>query len=154
MDGCADYDARWHPLEAGTWVLTVYTTGEAKGEYSFQLAQPDELQIGGVVSPGVPSPGAGDIAAPGELDQYRFEAEGGEGINLDNLPLANGDCPVQGMRWKLWRREDGRELFDEPMDDCKDYDATGESLEAGPWMLTVYGDGGATGAYSFQLTQP
>ncbi len=149
MDDCADFNATYYPLEAGTWVLTV---SGATGTYSFQLAQPDEfpLQIGDVVSPGEPSPGAGVIASSKELDLYTFEAGGGERINLANLPV-EGNCPAPGMSWSLVHRESGESLLDEPMDDCKSYDATGEPLEAGTWVLTVYG---TTGTYSFQITQP
>jgi hypothetical protein len=111
------------------------------------------LELGDVVSPGEPGEGAGEIAAPAELDVFTFEAAGGERIFLDVQPIGD-QCPVLDMGWKLTHLESGTEVFDEGIHDCAEpFGEDGFTLEEGTYALVVYGAGGVTGTYRFALEQ-
>jgi hypothetical protein len=103
------------------------------------------------VSPGEPDEGAGEIAAPAELDVFMFEAEDGQRIFLDVQPI-DGECPVVDMGWKLEHVESGTELFDSTIFNCSEpTDKDGLTLDGGTYALTVYGAGGVTGTYRFRI---
>jgi serine/threonine-protein kinase len=159
MFDCSEpFDEDGYTLEQGTYVLTVYGVGDATGTYGFLLAPVTvgefALEVGDVVSPGEPSDGAGEIASPAELDVYTFAGTEGQTVFFDNQERG-GECPGVDMGWKLVHRESGTEIFDETMFDCAEpFHEDGYTLEDGTYALTVYGAGGATGAYRFQLTSP
>ena len=153
---CAEpFDEDGFTLEPGTYELTVYGSDLATGTYRFLLtlveAQEFGLEIGDTVSPGEPGEGAGEIAAPAEVDVFRFEAAGGEQIFLDVQEIG-GECPGFDMAWKLVRLESDEEIFDEVIEDCAEpFTEEGFMLEEGTYALVVYGAGGVTGTYRFQL---
>ena len=103
------------------------------------------------MSQGEPGEGAGEIASPAELDVFTLEAAGGEQIFLDVQEI-DGECPGIDMAWKLVRVESDEEIFDELISDCAEpFGEEGFTLEAGTYALVVYGAGGATGTYRFEL---
>jgi hypothetical protein len=85
------------------------------------------------------------------VDVFTIEAGGGERIFLDVQEL-DGECPGFGMAWKLVRVDSLEEVFDELMEDCAEpVGEEGLTLDAGSYALVVYGVGGVTGTYRFQL---
>ncbi len=82
---------------------------------------------------------------------FTFDAAGGETIFLDVQPIGD-QCPVFDMGWKLEHLESGSEVFDEAIYDCAEpFTEEGFTLEEGTYALVVYGAGGVTGTYRFQL---
>jgi serine/threonine-protein kinase len=158
MADCQEpFDEEGHPLEQGTYALTVYGVDGGTGAYGFLIAPvtADEFDvaIGDVVAPGEPAEGAGDISTTAELDVYTFTVAGGQRVFLDVQEL-DGACPGADMAWKLVD-PNGTKVFDEFMTDCAEpFGASGEALDGGTYVLTVYGLGGATGTYGFRLAQP
>jgi serine/threonine-protein kinase len=151
------FDEDGFTLEESPYTLTVYGAEGATGTYRFLLApvaiEEFALELGDVVSPGEPGEGAGEIAAPAELDVFTFEAAGGERIFLDVQPIGD-QCPVFDMGWKLTHLESGTEVFDEAIHDCAEpFGEDGFTLEDGTYTLVVYGAGGVTGTYRFALEQ-
>ncbi len=153
---CAEpFDEDGFTLEEGTYVLTVYGTDGVTGTYRFLPAplvvEEFALALGDVVEPGEPGEGAGEIAEPGQLDVFTLDAAGGEQIFLDVQEI-DGECPGIDMAWKLVRVESDEEIFDELISDCAEpFGEEGFTLEAGTYALVVYGAGGATGTYRFEL---
>jgi Protein kinase domain len=148
-------DEDGYTLREGTYRLTVYGANGVTGTYRFLFApvvvEEFATEIGDVVSPGEPEAGAGEIAAPAELDVFTFEAEDGQRIFFDVQPI-DGECPVVDMGWKLEHVESGTELFDSPIFNCSEpSDKDGFTLDGGTYALTVYGAGGVTGTYRFRL---
>jgi hypothetical protein len=155
---CAEpFDEDGFTLEEGTYVLTVYGTDGVTGTYRFLPApvvlEEFTLALGDVVEPGEPGEGAGEIAEPGQLDVFTFDAAGGETIFLDVQPIGD-QCPVFDMGWKLEHLESGSEVFDEAIYDCAEpFTEEGFTLEEGTYALVVYGAGGVTGTYRFHLEE-
>jgi hypothetical protein len=87
-------------------------------------------------------PISGELQDAEEVDRYRFTAIADQVVYLD----AQGDC-VDDLWWRLLR-PDGT-LFDFERT-CQDIGR--EVLpEAGDWVIEVYSDTKAVGAYSFTL---
>jgi hypothetical protein len=153
---CAEpFDEDGFPLEQGAYDLTVYGADGATGTYRFLLTEVTveefALAIGDTVSPGEPEQGAGEVSVPAEVDVFAIEAAGDEQVFLDVQEI-DGECPGFGMAWKLVRTESLEEVFDELIEDCAEpFGEEGLTLEAGSYALVVYGVGGATGTYRFQL---
>jgi len=125
--------------EVGDWIIEVYSDTKALGAYSFTIlsvppAMESAITVGSELS--------GDVAEIGAWHRYRFSATAGQVVYLD----AQGDC-VDDLWWRLLR-PDGT-LFDfQPS--CQDIGR--EVLpEAGDWIIEVYSDTKALGAYSFTL---
>ncbi len=100
--------------QGGTYMLTVGDTQEdSVGTYRFQLwnvPPPNEftINIGDVISNGVPGPGAGNIETPGVEDHYRFPATAGQRVRFEIK--ANAGLGAQ-VNWRL-TAPNGDELFD------------------------------------------
>jgi serine/threonine-protein kinase len=149
------FDEDGFTLEESSYELTVYGADGATGTYQFLLTlvtvEEFALALGDTVSPGEPGPGAGEVSVPAEVDVFTIEAGGGERIFLDVQEL-DGECPGFGMAWKLVRVDSLEEVFDELMEDCAEpVGEEGLTLDAGSYALVVYGVGGVTGTYRFQL---
>lgn len=86
----------------GAYILTVYGVADAVGTYRFQIfpAEPEHfaLELGQIVTNGVPAVGAGRIGTPGNLDLYSFTASTGQAIYMDAL-TGNGCTSV--LFWEL-----------------------------------------------------
>ena len=75
---------------AGTYTLRVAATGSVTGTYSFRItkvpaAQTFAYAVGNTVASGVPAAGAGNIEAPGSVDNYTFSAAAGQTVFVDQL---------------------------------------------------------------------
>jgi serine/threonine-protein kinase len=154
---CAEpFDEDGYTLEAGTYEVTVYAADGATGAYRFLFApvvvQEFATELGDVISPDEPAPGAGEISEPGEVDVFTFDAEAGEQVFFDVQEIG-GECPGVDMAWKLVHVESDSEVFDEEIFDCADPSGEeGLTLEqGGSYALVVYGAGGVTGTYRFEL---
>jgi len=72
-------------LPAGDVTIIVRGINNATGSYAFLVyeitdAQTFNIEIGERVDMGTPAEGAGEIAQPGETDEYTFEAEAGDEV--------------------------------------------------------------------------
>ena len=137
--------------ESGSYTLTIDAAGTATGTYSFQLLdvpppQTFAINIGDVVSDGVPEPGAGNIEAIGAVDVYTFTAQSGQLLYFDTISTEIYFCDL-GIHL---RAPDGSSIFNQPCFADKDTFALAQS---GAYTLTVDGEGTATGAYSFRFLE-
>lgn len=136
--------------QTGTYTLTVDGNNDsAFGLYSFQLLEvPDATQqfsidIGDLVSNGVPTAGAGNIEVPGAVDIYTFDALAGQEVIFDWLSGTN-----VFIGWQL-QAPDGTVLFDSVLQDWQLV-----MPQTGSYTLTVTGNGiDDFGQYSFQLLE-
>jgi RHS repeat-associated protein len=135
-------DAGPFPLAGGTYRLTVLGNGDAIQTYEFRVAEviddaPASVTIGDTVS--------GSIDVPGQQDLYTFSALAGQRIFLDQTATSN----VNGLNWIL-EDEDGPPPLPRTSSLA---DAGPLMLVGGDYRLTVLGEGGATGTYTFRLLE-
>jgi hypothetical protein len=124
----------------GDWGVEVYSDGMANGPFAFQaLAVPAVRET--ALNPGVPVSDA--IDQVGEWHRYRLVASVGQALNFDAL---GPDC-VEGLFWRLLRPDGTTLWFDRT---CVDIGPRTLDV-AGDWVVEVYSDGAATGAYSFRV---
>ena len=142
------------PLEIG--VSGPYTLsfklnpGAADGSYRFEVVEtaPNnsfEIEIGDIVSPNDPGPGAGIIATAGETDLYTFNAVPDQNIFFEVQAITD----TGGIRWQL-TDETQSILFS----DCLACGNPGLKTltQGGTYTLTVGGNSiDAIGEYSFTL---
>ncbi|MAU00390.1 MAG: hypothetical protein CL608_24880 [Anaerolineaceae bacterium] len=136
--------------QTGTYTLTVDGNNSGVfGMYSFQLlevpAAPQQftIDIGDVVSNGVPAAGAGNIEVPGAVDVYTFDALTGQEVIFDWLSGVN-----VFIGWQL-QAPDSTVLFDSVLQDWQLI-----LPQTGTYTLTVNGNGiDDFGLYSFQLLE-
>jgi hypothetical protein len=135
--------------QTGVYTLTVDSNdGTSVGLYAFQLLEtpvPQQfaINIGDTVSDGVPAAGAGNLEAPGAVDNYTFDALVGQEVIFDWLAGVN-----VLIGWQL-QAPDNTVLFDSVLAD--------QQLtlpQTGSYTLTVDGNGiDDFGLYSFQLLE-
>ena len=144
------------PLDVGgTYTITVGTVDSTTtGTYQFQLSEirPDDqfdIEIGDVVSDGVPGPGAGNIEGPGTADIYNFTATAGQTVNFEGQAFSSGLT----ARWQL-NDSTGARLFRRCLGCSQPGDV--QLSVGGTYTITVSDDfGGSSGTYQFQtLNQP
>lgn len=136
--------------QTGTFTLTVDGNNSgAFGQYSFQLlevpAAPQQftIDIGDMVSNGIPAAGAGNIEVPGAVDIYTFDAVAGQEAIFDWLSGTN-----VFIGWQL-QAPDSTTLFDTVLQDHQFM-----LPQTGIYTLTVDGNGiDDFGLYSFQLLE-
>lgn len=134
--------------ELGTYTITVKGIEGATGTYSlatWSLNPPEsfEIELGDVVAPGAPGPGAGSIEEPGAIDVYAFDVLPPATIFADSL---SGSC---SLRWAL-TAPSGATVFSN-MVMCAD-GGQHTLTEAGTYLVTVNGTTSTVGPYSFTLT--
>ena len=127
------------------------------GSYAFKLwdvPQPDSfaIDVGQVISNGVPGPGAGHIEIPGVRDVYTFEGSAAEEIFVDVLDVEQA---LFQINWRL-NAPDGSELFNTIFNCCGGMDPGAFTLpQTGVYTITVGEDeDDAVGTYSFQIRRP
>ncbi len=155
-DGTVIFDRSFFS-DAGTYLLPQTGTYELRigeldsddsGTYSFRLWDvPDPetftIDIGDVISDGMPAPGAGNIESPGSEDIYSFDGVAGQSILGD--VLAGGSLSLD---WRL-EAPDGTVVFDRSF-----FSDTGPHVlpQTGTYVLNVGDpDSDHFGTYSFQL---
>src|SRR5262245_8230331 len=97
---------------------------------------------------------SGSISASGEQDLFRFSAQAGQVAYFDEL---SRDICLPELRWKC-TDDAGIILFDQQFGatsstDCGTIADPGRIVLSlgGTYLITIYGVGGATGAYQFKL---
>jgi hypothetical protein len=152
LQGCG-----WHSYElATTGVYTVEVVADQSGvdrglpgvgSYALRLwpapRQVIPVALGDRIEPGVPAPGAGEFASPGEEDVYEFEAEAGASIVVDFLSFdGDPDCAGSALRWDLYGPA-GQDLDGPGLSHGLAVPDCGEALvpipETGQYRLVVYG---------------
>lgn len=122
---------------AGDWLIEVYSDPPTASAYSFQVisapaAREKAVQVGESV--------ADSIDAIGEWHRYRLAANAGDIVYFN----ATGDC-VDRLYWRLLRPEGNLATFEQA---CTDMGRE-VLVVAGDWVVEVYSDTMATGAYAF-----
>jgi len=143
-------DPGTHILElGGTYRMIVGNqNSDETGTYQFELrgagqSNTFQINIGDVVSDGVPAPGAGNIEEPGALDSYTFEATAGQVVYFDLQEGFNND-------WR-WIVEDsqGNVIFTQ---DFRNDPGSYELELGGTYTMTIGNQNSDhTGTYKFQL---
>jgi RHS repeat-associated protein len=87
---------------------------------------------------------AGLIASSNQTDRFSFAAAAGEVVYL----VAHGPC-VDGLSWRLLTPT-GEQMAGQPA--CAELGRQALTV-AGSYVVEVYGEGAATGAYSFSLSE-
>jgi hypothetical protein len=148
MDGLY-FDGQVSLALTGPYTLTVSgSNATSTGTYSFRLLEvpaPQQFAIafGDTVSDGVPTPGAGNLEAPGAVDIYTFDAVTGQEAIFDILSGSN----VQ-IGWRLLT-PNNQILFDTIIGDRQLI-----LNQTGTYTLTVRGNGpDRFGLYSFRLLE-
>jgi hypothetical protein len=143
--------------ETGTYTFTFSVSGAGSsyiGTYSFRLRPipPDTtfaIQIGDIISDGVPAPGAGRIEVPGAQDQYTLAGTAGQLVFCEEISI---DKALSGyLYWEL-KSPTGKRVFGNYFDASNPGRQT--LPETGIYTLTFYvNNTGASfiGAYSFRL---
>ena len=143
-------DAGTHRLElGGTYTMTIGNqNSDETGTYQFELrgagqSNTFQINIGDIVSDGVPAPGAGNIEEPGVLDIYTFEASAGQVVYFDLQEGFNDD-----WRWKL-EDSQGNVIFNQLFRN----DPGSYELELGGTYSMIIGNQNSdhTGIYQIQL---
>ena len=130
----------------GDYTFTVRGEGSSTGTYGFiiwELNPPQNFSINleETVSDGVPGVGAGNIEEPGTTDVYTFTVAPGTDVYFDELA---GGC---GIAWNCVDSGGNVVFTDSGMcgADPQIYTLTA----GGTYTATVFGEGAATGTYSF-----
>ncbi|HEX5823723.1 MAG TPA: RHS repeat-associated core domain-containing protein [Candidatus Limnocylindrales bacterium] len=137
---------------AGEYTVAVDGDPGARGTYGFALLAGTsestmDIALGDTVSRGVPSVGAGEIAAAGEIDRFRFRAEAGETIYLETM---TGSLPHCGdIGWRLID-PDGSEVPLLPANTCLDL-GRHTVVRGGSYLVELESPSGATGEYGFTV---
>ena len=137
-DGCHDLGRRVLP-DSGTYAIQIYADDTATGAYGFELVDVPPLATSAILLGDTVS---GTIARIGEWHRYTFTATAGQIVDL----VATRGC-VDDLRWHLLA-PDGRELGLDRS--CVDLGRRALS-EAGTYVIEIYSDGTATGAYGLRL---
>ncbi len=145
-------DAGYRTLElGGTYTITVRGSSDSStGAYQFQvrsIPEPEQfsINIGDVVSDGIPAAGAGNIEAIGSRDIYTFTATPGQVVSFDEQGSSGG------IRWQVQDADGTTIVSDQTL-------STGDpglrTLElGGVYTITVRGSSDTgTGTYQFQVT--
>ena len=130
----------------GNYIITVSGELDADGPYSFivhQLESPDEftIEIDELVADGVPARGAGNLESPGAIDIYALNAKAGDVVCFQELA---GSCIID---WRATQPDDTI-LFDDP-GICLTNPGKFTLEQSGAYIITVFGQGAASGTYSF-----
>ena len=145
QQGMGDVGPTW--MAAGTYVLTVSTSGANPGTYAFKLwavpnPQSFAISVGDSVSDGVPAVGAGNIESPGAQDRYTFTVgAGGQRIFLQN--------PGAGCCYWSLRSSGGSYQYGFAQQGMGDVGPTW--MAAGTYVLTVSTSGANPGTYAFTV---
>ena len=133
---------------AGTYTLRVAATGSVTGTYSLRItkvpaAQTFAYAVGNTVASGVPAAGAGNIEAPGSVDNYTFSAAAGQTVFVDQLSAAS--CSL------VWSMTGPSGAVFDVQDICGD---PGQFTlpTSGTYTIRVTTPGSITGTYSFRVT--
>ena len=134
----------------GSYTLKVFADGDGTSTYQFQVfdvppADTFSINIGDVVSDGVPGTGAGNIESPGVMDIYTFTATPGQTVNFDAQGSSANSAFVD------WILTDSNDTVLFKTFSFTDVNATVLEL-GGTYTLTVLGEGASTSLYQFQLT--
>ncbi|MGD0019700.1 MAG: RHS repeat-associated core domain-containing protein [Candidatus Limnocylindrales bacterium] len=134
---CTDL-GRFVLKDAGTYTVVVNADGTTAGAYAFEIiGAPAErtsaITLGQTVSD--------KITRIGEWHAYTFAASAGQVVFLD----AQGAC-VNGLTWRLVDPS-GKANLGNACDDLGRFVLP----NAGTYVVEIYSDGTATGAYTFQL---
>jgi RHS repeat-associated protein len=136
---CEDLGRQVLPT-GGQWVLELYADGLETGTYGFRLlavAAPTErtISIGQAVND--------RIEAVGDAHRYRFAGQVGQRIVIDTGQPCTGE-----ILWRLLRPDGGATTIGTS---CTDSSA--QTLDVGgDWIIEVFSDTTATGAYTFTVT--
>ncbi len=148
--GCGDPGIRTLSL-GGSYTITVGSNNSSQvGTYSVQVwdvPAPDSfsIQIGDVISNGVPGPGAGRIETPGVRDVYTFTASPGQVVYFDLL----NQTGTSSIAWVL-RDASSTVIFSTCLG-CGD-PGVRTLNQGGSYTITIGGNNSAqTGTYSFQM---
>ena len=135
---CVDLGRQVLP-EAGEWMIEVYSDDLDVGAYSFRLIAAPAVRV----EPAALGRKVSDaIDAIGEWHRYRLSADAGDRIVID----AGTTC-VAELYWRLLRPDGSLSTF---ATTCTDSDV--RTLEVGgDWLIEVYADTMATGAYEFTV---
>jgi hypothetical protein len=133
----------------GPYILT-FNPG-ATGEYAFTLVQQQDivqqfrLNLGDLVAPDKPDPGAGRIETPGSYDHYTFTAKAGTVVDIQRKPPCVGNFYTeQSMKDEYGTTTSKAKL------DCSG--PTSIRVESqGVQTFSVSGYNGETGDYSFKI---
>ena len=135
-------------LPAGTYALTVTGESTDTGTYSFSISSVPDAQTfaisvdGPAVSDGTPATGAGNIEAPGAIDQYTFSASAGQEIAIVGSDCASNPSFVLSA-------PDGRQLVRDYL--CNTSDVLELPNQTGQYTLEVGGDTTDLGTYSLEI---
>ena len=145
---CAD-PGQFTLARTGTYSLRVAGTGSAVGTFSFRITtvappQTFAYTVGATVGNGLPAAGAGNIELPGSVDRYTFTGAAGQKVFVDQLAAAS--C---SLTWSL-TGPGGATVF-ASRGICAD-PGKFTLAAAGTYTLSVAATGGATGTYSFRIT--
>ncbi len=140
---------------SGTYTILVDATTITTGTYSFRLRPPPEdppdptiqmfaISLGDVVSPGVPSEGAGMIESPGSLDIYNFSISGEGDVVYFDVRAGNF-----GLRWTCTDALAMNVFSNQTLDANNDPGAF--LLIPGEYTCTVSSPFGGTGTYQLAI---
>ena len=136
--------------DPGTYALVVDGRGDDTAIYQFQLWDVPDPDVS-LIS--LDDYASGEIETPGVVDEWRFDATGGETVFFDVRYIERGS-PVDNVTFEL-RRPDDSVLFTTSGRDGLDF-ADHEPVElpdAGTYTLMVDGRGDSTATYWFQLAR-
>jgi|GEM_PF-1647902 len=104
------------------------------------------INIGDIVSNGVPGSGAGNIETSGARDFYTFTASAGQLVFFQDL----GSSPGGQIRYDVYD-SDWNYLFGEWLGDGAQSVGRQKLARGGTYHIVASGNGGTTGTYSFKL---
>jgi len=144
------WDQGPHVLPAGSYTLIVGGNGAATGSYRIEtsIVPPDDTEtaeLGDTLD--------GRIEAPGTADVWAITSTGNRAYFdiTANYRGADPECdPITDLRWTL-TGPGGSEVFGPAPLQCI-YDEGPLDLPAGQYLLTVAGNGNATGTYSIETS--
>jgi hypothetical protein len=125
--------------EAGNWIIEIYSDELAVGAYSFQVIGVPTVKSGTIA---LGRNVSDTIAAIGEWHRWTLSAQAGDRVVVDTV----GEC-VPDLWWRLLRPDGVLSTFNST---CTDGDVRTLDV-AGEWVVEIYSDVMATGAYSFTV---
>ncbi len=136
----------------GAYTLIVSGIANATGTYSLKIwpvtDQSFTLNVGDLITNGLPGPGAGIIESPGDHDVYTFTASPQQLVYLQDL----GSNPNGQIRYDVYD-QDWNLLFGEWLNANSDVGLQRLS-RGGTYYLVTSGNADATGTYSLRLWTP